>query len=475
MPAQLIVCGESAVGVGGEFEREAARSLRDQLPTGYIIATNVYLARNWGGFYECDAVIAAPGICDILEMKCARPEVLVTEDAMVTSTGFSFDRIFSTLDSKAKVLVSRLARNPFPTRNRSVRVNSQVVVPSDTRINFKHAAHANTKIVRTVADTVLKYKDIAAATKGFAEVVAAREIHAAWCAYRDSSAKEQRRTARHLGRFAIRKQLTAAQPGAYEYFAVDEPPCQAEVHLTEFPFDPAVPSRELDAYLLQVARETRILMKVRHPYVACVIGHFQTGCSWVQVSDWFDGEPLEDLWPIATQISIGDKLAMFLKVVQALQYCHEKGVFHRNLSAKAVRCTRDFADMRLGGFECALDLAASSTTTSALARRDPRLVPPEELLGAASANPRLGDIFQSGVLLYRILENGEWPFTDTVDYVTSSGAVRPFAPESRDIEVLGARKLVLQMMQKNAASRPDILRKVEEDLAAILAGTYSDK
>jgi serine/threonine protein kinase len=104
-------------------------------------------------------------------------------------------------------------------------------------------------------------------------------------------------------------------------------------------------------------------MKVRHPFVACVIGHFQTGGSWVQVSDWFEGKCLEDLWPVIAETSCGDKIGIFIKVIQALQFCHEMGVFHRNLGAEAVRITQDLGDLRLDGFECALDLSSTSTAT----------------------------------------------------------------------------------------------------------------
>jgi len=470
--AELIVCGEYAVGVGGEFERECARTLRDQLPDGYVIATSVHLARRGGEFYECDAVIAAPGVCDVLEMKCIRPEVSVGEDAITSPTGFCIDRVLSTLNHKAKVLASRTKQPPFPSTglHKSVRVNSQVVVPSDTRINFRLPDHNASKPVRTLADTVEKYQRTATELGHFTDSVTSREIRNAWMAYRDASATRQRRTQRHLGRFAIRRQLSS-EPGLYEYFAVDEPPCQMEVHLREFPFDPALPASELEAYLREVARETRILMKVRHPYVSCVVGHFQTGGSWVQVSDWFEGERLDDLWPIIAETSTWDKVGIFIKTIQALQFCHEKGVFHRNLGARTLRVSQDFAEIRLAGFDCALDLSGTLTTASTvLARRDPKLVPPEDLQTGRSSNPRLGDIFQAGVLLYRLLENGNWPFTDTLEYVTSGGRLRPFSGPSQDAETETLRRLAPRMMDVNPARRPDLLRKVEQELEAALTG-----
>ena len=472
MAAELIVCGEPAVGVGGEFERECARTLRDQLPDGYVVATNVHLARGCGEFYECDAIIAAPGVCDVLEVKCIRPEIAVGEDIITSSTGFYLDRVLSTVDHKAKVLASRRQRAPFPLSGRrgELRVGSQIVVPSSTRIIYKVASHKTTRPVRTLSDTVDRYRQMAAESSLFGDGSARRETRNAWMAYRDASAKAQRRTQRHLGRFAIRRQLPARQ-GVYEYFAVDEPPVQMEVHLREFSFDPVLPASELEAYLREVARETRILMKVRHPYVACVVGHFQTGGSWVQVSDWFDGNCLEQVWSVIAETSSWDKMGVFLRVIQALQFCHEKGVFHRNLGAEAVRVSQDLADVRLGGFECALDLGSTSTVTgSLLIRRDTRIVAPEDLQTGRSSNPRLADIFQAGVLLYRLLEDGNWPFSDTLDYVTGGAHLRQFSEPAHDVETDNLQRLAVRMMDVVPSRRPDLLRRVEQELETALAG-----
>lgn len=467
MAAELIVCGEHAVGVGGEFERECARTLRDQLPEGYVIATNVSVPRGAGEFYECDAVIAAPGICDILEMKCIRPEATVGEDRIVGTMDFTVDRVFSRLDHKAKVLASRRERAPFPmgAQHRSVRVHTQVVVPSDTRITFKIPDHVRSKPVRTLADTVDKYRALASSLDCFRDATTQRELRNGWIAYRDESCRGQRRTPRHLGRFAIRRQIRAPQP-LFEYFAVDESPCEMEVLLREFPFDPAQPAPTLQEYLRSVARETRVLMKLRHPYIGCVVGHFQTGASWVQVSDWFDGDRLEDMWGAIQGASIWDKIGIFSKVVQALQFCHEKGVFHRNVGASSIRISRDLSEVRVVGFNCALDLAGTTTSNSvAIQTRDPRITPPEELHGGRSANLRLGDIFQTGVLLYRLLENGKWPFSDTFEYITSSGQLQPFSEQQNGSEVAFLRRMASEMMAVDPARRPDLLRKVEQAIA----------
>jgi hypothetical protein len=90
-----------------------------------------------------------------------------------------------------------------------------------------------------------------------------------------------------------------------------------------------------------------------------------------------------------------------------------------------------------------------------------------------SSNPRLSDIFQAGVLLYRLLENGNWPFTDTLEYVTSGASLRPFSEQSRDTETEHLRNLALRMMNVDPMRRPDLLRKVEQELEAAIAGNAS--
>jgi serine/threonine protein kinase len=204
--------------------------------------------------------------------------------------------------------------------------------------------------------------------------------------------------------------------------------------------------------------------------VACVTGHFQTGCSWVEVSDWFDGQPLEQMWSSLRDASVSERAGLFLKVIAVLEYCHERGVFHRNVSAESVLVSPDLADVRLAGFALARDLAATSTLTSGLlGARDVRLVPPEELRGAPAVNARLGDVFQAGVLLYRLLEDGPWPFSSTLDYATHpTEGLREFRAVEEP-ETMPLRSLTRRMVAVDPATRPDQLKRVESEIRQICA------
>jgi serine/threonine protein kinase len=247
------------------------------------------------------------------------------------------------------------------------------------------------------------------------------------------------------------------------------PPCAVDVHLKEYPYDSVASTDRIKTSLDSLSREMKTLRQVRHPHVACVIGHFQTGSSLVQISDWFDGKPLEDLWPSVTEISIDQKLDFYLKIIRALDFCHVKGVFHRALSAKSILLDESFDDLKITGFEFAKDLNRSTTlSTVDLSKRDPRIIPPEELTKTGKSNPRLSDIFQAGILLYRLLENGEWPFKDVLTYCQSNDNIRPMDCVGQEPSMDTIQKLVKDMMSISPKSRPDPLAEVASIIQSVL-------
>jgi hypothetical protein len=97
------------------------------------------------------------------------------------------------------------------------------------------------------------------------------------------------------------------------------------------------------------------------------------------------------------------------------------------------------------------------------------VIPPEELVGGLATNARLGDIFQAGVLLYRLLENGEWPFNSTLDYATSAAGVRAFAGPAADRETEVLRQTAVRMLDVRPENRPELLSKLKQEIQTVLA------
>lgn len=248
---------------------------------------------------------------------------------------------------------------------------------------------------------------------------------------------------------------------------MDQPPCPVDVHLREFALDPTLRRESLEEYVDQVAREMVTMRRIRHPSVACVIGHFFTGGSLVQVSDWFGGRPLEERWDAVRDSTVSQRLGLCYRLVQALAFCHERGIFHRNICADAVLVSDDLEDLKLTSFEYARDLERSGTLTGdRLWIREPRLIPPEDLTHP-TANPRTGDAYQLGLLFYRIMEGGAWPFEDPVLYASGDCPLRPFhlVPDADGGSEL--RTLLQEMLSPRAEKRPDPLQRVEGALHRI--------
>jgi len=168
------------------------------------------------------------------------------------------------------------------------------------------------------------------------------------------------------------------------------------------------------------------------------------------------------------------KLDLFLKIVQALHFCHTKGVFHRALSAKTVLVNENIDDLRLIGFEFAKDLNFTTTLAdSDLFRRDPRIIPPEDIRRSGTIEPRLSDVFQAGILFYRLLENGSWPFEDTISYCESNGKVNPFCISDKQPGMDVIYKLINNMLSIVPRSRPYPLEQVAGTIQKVLSKYYS--
>jgi len=93
-------------------------------------------------------------------------------------------------------------------------------------------------------------------------------------------------------------------------------------------------------------------------------------------------------------------------------------------------------------------------------------------IGVPIDNLRLYDIYQTGLLFHRILENGLWPFNDAFDYCTSSEDLKELENHQNEKEFKIIQKLILKMLKINPEDRPDLMQKIEDALNEALGMSY---
>jgi len=410
----------------------------------------------------------------VIEIKYFYECVDVYDDWLVSVNNFQMPSVFSLLETKAKVFSTKIHKE-FGWENPPF-VNSRVIVgPDDITVKYKYKNHETNGKLLKLRDAIRVYKEI---EKGISDD---ETRHLAFGSFKSrirryaENLQPNQKKSHRLGRFSIKRLISKGRDFA-EYWGCDEPPCNVDVYLKEYPFDQFGKNEDIQEYLKKITYGMQILRGLRHQYISCVIGHFQTGCSLVQINDWFDGKSLNDNWREISELGLEEKINLMIKICQGIGFCHEKGVFHRNISADNVLINNDLDDIRITGFDYAKDIDYSHSITSTLMKeRNTQLIPPEELVGGGIKvnNLRLYDIYQTGLLFFRICENGSWPFDDPLEYCTGDGRL-PRQPLD-ECSSAGARELsslIGNMLSVVPDNRPNLMKRVEDDLERILALSF---
>ena len=155
-------------------------------------------------------------------------------------------------------------------------------------------------------------------------------------------------------------------------------------------------------------RERDILASLEHPHIARLYdaGLDPNGSPYLSM-EYVEGCPLTD-WCDAHRVGIRARLELFLQMLQAVQYAHEKQVIHRDLKPSNVLVT-DAGQVRLLDFGVAKLLEPDEPQLVELTSRHGRALTADyaspELLRGEPDDAR-GDIYSLGVLLYELLTGG---------------------------------------------------------------------
>jgi serine/threonine protein kinase len=164
-------------------------------------------------------------------------------------------------------------------------------------------------------------------------------------------------------------------------------------------------------------RERQILASLNHPNIAKLIdgGVSETGELFLAM-EFIEGEPLV-AFAEHHQLTIEDRLHLFLKICRAVSFAHQSLVIHRDLKPSNILVTEDGIPKLLDfGLAKLTEQSAGSSLVSGKGAEQtqtdfraftPAYASPEQILGKSVTTT--SDVFSLGVILYELLTS-EKPF-----------------------------------------------------------------
>lgn len=243
----------------------------------------------------------------------------------------------------------------------------------------------------------------------------------------------------------------------------------------------------------RLVAERQILANLNHPNIASLLdgGETADGVPWLAM-EYIDGTPIDEYCD-SHQLTIDERIALFLQVCAAVHFAHSNLVIHRDLKPSNILVTRDGVPKLLDFGIAKLIDAPGSPQSMAMTMEGVRLLTPlhaspEQIKGEPITVA--SDVYSLGLLLYELL-CGRFPCDITattsaaeiekriVDEDARPPSLRLTAdPQAADIAL--RRKstvpelrrrlrgdldtIVLKALRKDAAARYDTPRELVRDL-----------
>jgi WD40 repeat protein len=155
-------------------------------------------------------------------------------------------------------------------------------------------------------------------------------------------------------------------------------------------------------------REVQVLGQLNHPSIVAVRDSGSIAGNFYFVMDYIPGQPLGQWEPGATR-SVDDVLRMFVKICDAVNAAHLRGVIHRDLKPSNIRIDPDGTPHILDFGLAKLQLGEASDETRQTMTMTGQFIgslpwaSPEQAEGAPDKIDLRTDVYALGVILYQML------------------------------------------------------------------------
>ena len=227
-------------------------------------------------------------------------------------------------------------------------------------------------------------------------------------------------------------------------------------------------------------REAKLLASLNHPNIAAIYGLEESGGTQFLVLELVEGETLVDRIKTGP-LPVEKSLKLALKIAEALEAAHEKGVIHRDLKPADIKVTPDgkvkVLDFGLAkayaGEQAELNLSNSPTLSDAATQQGVILgtaayMSPEQARGKPV--DKRTDIWAFGCVLYEML-TGKAAFqgedvTEILAAVVKSGVNLDLLPASIHPRV---REVIVRCLQKEQKQRYPEISQAHYEIEQVLA------
>jgi tRNA A-37 threonylcarbamoyl transferase component Bud32 len=223
-------------------------------------------------------------------------------------------------------------------------------------------------------------------------------------------------------------------------------------------------------------REARHAIRLRHPNIAQLYDFSvdENGARYM-VIEYIDGLSLQEVLDRHASLPVGLTCELALQTLRALDYLHQRGLVHRDISPDNLMLTADFDGrpmVKLIDLGIAKRVGSKSTLTKADSFLGKvRYAAPESFQqGSDKANARC-DLYSFGIVLYQLL-TGQFPISgrDVSSYIVGHlyQPVLPFETSDPTGRVPArVRELVLRTLSKDPQQRPASAAELIERLQAL--------
>ena len=217
-------------------------------------------------------------------------------------------------------------------------------------------------------------------------------------------------------------------------------------------------------------REARTAAAIEHEHVVTIyqVGE-DRGVPYLAMQ-LLKGESLDERLKRQSKLPVAEVLRIGREVALGLVAAHERGLIHRDIKPANLWLEGEHGRIKILDFGLARAAQDSvHLTQSGQIVGTPSFMAPEQSR-AADIDHR-ADLFSLGCVLYRCCA-GRLPFegTDTISILAALALEEPPAPRQLNAEVPpGLSRLVMQLLAKNPADRPESARAVVESLASLKA------